>query len=92
MQDLEFEESGNVVTIAIYAGIAVATAAIGFVGGALFSKRKTKQLINEKIIKLAKANELKLPKEFADIEAQLKKRGQHVRTTNNKKTADNNKE
>ena len=85
MRDLEFDEGGNVVTIAIYAGIAVATAAIGFVGGALFGKRKTKQLINEKIVKLAKANELKIPKEFDDIPASLKKRGKSVKIPDNNK-------
>lgn len=83
MRDLEFEEGTNVVTIAIYAGIAVATAAIGFVGGALFGKRKTKQLINEKIVKLAKANKLKIPKEFADIPASLKKRAENVKVPGN---------
>ena len=82
MQDLEFEEGSNVVTIAIYTGIAVVTAAAGFIGGAIFGKRKTKQLINEKIVTLAKANELKLPKEFDDILASLKKRGKNVKIPN----------
>lgn len=83
MRDVEFDEGSNVVTIAIYAGIAVATAAIGFVGGAIFGKRKTRQILNEGISKLAKENKLKIPKEFADIETSLKKRAKSVKVPDN---------